>query len=26
TEPAFWRLSGQYARLSGKDVVEMDSP
>lgn len=26
TQPAFWRLTGQYARLSGKEVEEMDSP
>ena len=26
TQPAFWRLTGQYARLSGKEVEEMDYP
>lgn len=26
TQPAFWRLTGQYARLSGKEVEEMDAP
>ncbi|EEL8121625.1 hypothetical protein DKA09_21635, partial [Salmonella enterica subsp. enterica serovar Typhi] len=26
TQPAFWRLTGQYARLSGKEVEEIDSP
>nr|WP_258041657.1 GFA family protein [Citrobacter amalonaticus] len=25
TQPAFWRLTGQYARLSGKEVEAMDS-
>lgn len=25
TQPAFWRLTGQYARLSGKEVEELDN-
>ncbi|VEB83426.1 Uncharacterised protein [Citrobacter koseri] len=26
TQPAFWRLTGQYARLSGKEIEAMDYP
>ncbi|WP_249419112.1 GFA family protein [Citrobacter sp. RHB25-C09] len=25
TQPAFWRLTGQYARLSGKEVEALDN-